>query len=534
MAADNKDPNSKADSDREALFVDRDDESTSPFVDRDVDDFHSISLDTPEDADPGYAAFAEELDDPLADWPSPESALDDLPEIRNRAPAPQDRSAEDEGAVGLGFGARPEYEPAFDDVSGDNEEIEDISPGSSDDLLFADDDSSPDPHVADAVDSDAAPAVDTPAQKSVAEPLATIRSSAPPIDDVPKPPAAGPKDTVEPAPDSEDVVYASASASRDAEEQYFEELHFEDEARDAPDDDFDDEEFVDDFLNDLDPPGAEDEADPEREFEDPLFDESPLLTSAAASTIERANSGDTRIDTTDELPRSDRGAIDTSDDAPERTLPIGMIIVVLIALVFLGIGGYGVVQQRAEMQSEIRELQARLATTVTPEEAEAERELQRQVQLENESLSTELEALNAENSELTRQLEELKALVEEKETAEAASAKAAAEQKAAAQKRAEAAAAQKSAAPTPRSSSGAVAGGWFVNFGSYAERALAERWAAKLSVSDGQVVVQSASASGKTLYRVRVVDLNSQDAAERVATALERQYQLPRLWVGKN
>jgi hypothetical protein len=31
-----------------------------------------------------------------------------------------------------------------------------------------------------------------------------------------------------------------------------------------------------------------------------------------------------------------------------------------------------------------------------------------------------------------------------------------------------------------------------------------------------------------------VIDLPSQDRAERVATALERQHQLPRLWVGKD
>ena len=73
-----------------------------------------------------------------------------------------------------------------------------------------------------------------------------------------------------------------------------------------------------------------------------------------------------------------------------------------------------------------------------------------------------------------------------------------------------------------------------MNFGSYAQKNVADRWAAEISVQDGRVVVQNATAAGKTLYRVRVVGLATQDRAERVATALERQYQLPRLWVGKN
>ncbi|MDP5054293.1 MAG: SPOR domain-containing protein, partial [Congregibacter sp.] len=77
MAEDNNDPttNAKIDADqdnqpsRREVFIDRDDDSRSPFVDRDgSDEFPESELES-EHADPGYAAFADEFDDPLADWP---------------------------------------------------------------------------------------------------------------------------------------------------------------------------------------------------------------------------------------------------------------------------------------------------------------------------------------------------------------------------------------------------------------------------------------------------------------------------------
>ena len=72
-----------------------------------------------------------------------------------------------------------------------------------------------------------------------------------------------------------------------------------------------------------------------------------------------------------------------------------------------------------------------------------------------------------------------------------------------------------------------------MNFGSYAQRQVANRWASRLTVGEGKVVVKTASTAGKTVYRVRVVDLATQDAAKRVAIALERQHALPPLWVGR-
>lgn len=507
MAEDDKDPqigashedSSSQDEEHRELFVDRDDDSSPPFVDSDYGDEFPGSSDEPEDVDPGYAAFSSELEDPLADWPSPDAPLEDLPEMRQQKAATQAFEQESERGLDSNPGAQVQDSP--DDESNDEVLLSFSSHSSddrSDDVLFDDADDNVDANAPDVVDGD-----DVSAADSYDEP------------DLP----------------ADDFVLDDESNDEPLPEQ--------NEAFDASEEDFE-EEFVDDFLNDLDPP-EEEELPAVDDFEDEF--DAPMAATAivAASSVERAAPHETPdmngFDTESNPPAAGRPIQDT---APEesRGFPLGMIAVVGVALVLLGIGGYGVVQQRGDMQSEIRELQAKLATTMSPEEAEAERERQRQVQLQNESLNTELEALSAENSALAQQLAELEATqaaqisaAAEKRAQEEAAAKAAAErasQQAAAKKQA---AAQSS---TRSTGSAAAKGPWFVNFGSYADRTIAQRWANKLNVDSGEVVVQTATAANKTLYRVRVIGLSSQDSAERVATALERQYQLPRLWVGKN
>ena len=49
--------------------------------------------------------------------------------------------------------------------------------------------------------------------------------------------------------------------------------------------------------------------------------------------------------------------------------PMAMIAVAILALILLGVGGYGVVKQRAATQEERRQLQATLATAVEPGKA---------------------------------------------------------------------------------------------------------------------------------------------------------------------
>ena len=308
-----------------------------------------------------------------------------------------------------------------------------------------------------------------------------------------------------------------------------------------------DEDVVDDFLNDLD--------DADSDYSDSDYSasnydedsgapgaETPAGDSAFIDTMRDARANLAREMSESEGAHAVRAKADTpSAPAPAKAdeerpsgPPLGTIALVALALIALGAGAYGVIQQRGAMQTEIRELQAQLANTLSAEEAAAERERQRQIELENETLRSEREALQADNAALSERADRLQAQLARQQ---ASSEQAAAAQKAAAQREAERQLARRqreeSAGAQAAANASAPAGYWFVNFGSYAQRQVANRWASRLTVGEGRVVVKTASAAGKTVYRVRVVDLATRDAAERVSIALERQHALSPLWVGR-
>lgn len=310
-----------------------------------------------------------------------------------------------------------------------------------------------------------------------------------------------------------------------------------------------DEDVVDDFLNDLD--------DTDSDYSDSGYGENrgapgaetPAGDSAFIDTMRDARANLAREMSESEGAHAVRAKADTpSAPAPAKAdeerpsgPPLGTIALVALALalIALGAGAYGVIQQHGAMQTEIRELQAQLANTLSAEEAAAERERQRQIELENETLRSEREALQADNAALSERADRLQAQLARQQ---ASNEQAAAAQKAAAQREAAAREAERQLARRQREESAgaqaaanasAPAGYWFVNFGSYAQRQVADRWASRLTVGEGRVVVKTASAAGKTVYRVRVVDLATRDAAERVSIALERQHALSPLWVGR-
>ena len=310
-----------------------------------------------------------------------------------------------------------------------------------------------------------------------------------------------------------------------------------------------DEDVVDDFLNDL------DDADSDysvSDYGDSGYDENrgaPGAETPAGDSAFIDTMRDARANLAREMRESEgvRARADTpSAPAPAKTTnerpsgsPLGTIALLALALIALGAGAYGVIQQSSAMQTEIRELQAQLANTLSAEEAAAERERQRQIELENETLRSEREALQADNAALSERADRLQAQLARQQ---ASNEQAAAAQKAAAQREAAAREAERQLARRQREESAgaqaaanasAPAGPWFVNFGSYAQRQVADRWASRLTVGEGRVVVRTASTAGKTVYRVRVVDLATRDAAERVAIALERQHGLSPLWVGR-
>ena len=328
-----------------------------------------------------------------------------------------------------------------------------------------------------------------------------------------------------------------------------------------------DEDVVDDFLNDLDDADSGDSdysgsdyGDSDSNYGDSNYSDSdygenrgaPGAATPAGDCAFIDTMRDARANLAREMSESEGArAVLANADTPSAPAPakadeerpsgphLGTIALLALALVALGAGAYGVIQQRGAMQAEIRELQAQLASTLSADEAAAEHQRRRQIELENETLRSEREALQVENAALGERVSRLQAQLARQQ---ASNEKAAAAQKAAAQRQAAAREAERQLARRQREESAesqaaanasAPAGPWFVNFGSYAQRQVADRWASRLTVAEGRVVVKTASAAGKTVYRVRVVDLATRDAAERVAVTLERQYALPRLWVGR-
>lgn len=510
-------------------FVDRDDDSSPVFTDPDyAEDFPAgDSGEDDGEPDPGYAAFSSELEDPLADWPSPDAALEELPEVRQAADR-REQLVQVETKKNE-FDDESPMPPSGEAAQFENDSTASFSLGGPDMVdrdqnTVEEDDALVDAEEATPAIIDQEPVGDAEAPEDELESFFEEEESEESV-----------SKTTDFLPE-EEVLFEEDDDLTDDFDDGFGEAFNEGIGEDAGDDI--DEDLVDDFLNDLDPPDDESPRDP---FD--LEDEA----SGASGALMGQRMSDSFDDDLEMDESEDSGATgglsaltNTTTEADEsnaRGLPIAMIAVVALALLLLAVGGYGVVKQRGEMQSEIRDLQARLATTISPEEAEAEREAQRQIAVQNESLAAEIDALGAENAELAAQLETLEAQLAERQAAAKvqaeAAAKAQATREAAARRSAEQAAAQRSTTQKDASSTSAR-GPWFVNFGSYAQRDVANRWADRLETSSGEVIVQSATAAGKQIYRVRVVGLANQDEAERIATRLERQYQLPRLWVGKN
>jgi len=209
------------------------------------------------------------------------------------------------------------------------------------------------------------------------------------------------------------------------------------------------------------------------------------------------------------------------------TWPIGLIAVAALALVLLAAGGYGVMKQRAAMEQEIRELQAQLALTANPEEVSNTRASLGSLQEDNRELRTTLNALRDENRQLSDTLAGLEQQLVAQRDATARATPAAATTPAVATPL------PAGAPPTPAEPAPASGGDWFVNFGSYSERSVAEQWSTRLQPASGRVTVSRAQRDGSTYYRVRVVDLASDSQAQTVARKLEQDYGLSKLWVGR-
>lgn len=463
MAPDDKDKSPsdddwERDSDRDDAWPD------DALTDRDDDDAPPLSGMGDSAQDPGYAAFSEDFDDPLSDWPTPQAA---------NSGAGEDTSIErsqGDAQLGASPGTRkPPYDP-FDDSQED--EVPAQSGGGTGDDGYAE-----------VWDGDLA--------------------------------NAGTGD-----------FHSGDSSDRQPP--------LVDRDEDVPTAAFEDaDEYIDDFLEDLDdPPPAERSTDKGVEAATATFgkaDDPKEAGPAALALGAMASEADSPDgDPIDRAVEESRQRFYNEGEGGRRGVPLLMIGVALLALVLLGIGGYGVVEERKALQAEIRELQARLATASTGLSAQAAREAeaaQEAMTRRVEQLESQLASLQAENEALQQPVADAEGtpgepeapeVVEDTETAPANVVSTAA-----------------AAAPTASAPS-AGEGAWFVNFGSYAQREVAELWASRLQVDAGSVEVQTAQTGAGTFYRVRIAGLQGRESAERVATALEREFDLPRLWVGKN
>lgn len=294
-------------------------------------------------------------------------------------------------------------------------------------------------------------------------------------------------------------------------------------------DDFETEEPEQD-LWDLDP-------NPQGSFDDdpPVAPPEPATVAAAAAFTAR----DKTAEEWDEFEDDDYE--EQQEEARELNISMGMIVVAVFALILLGAGGYGIIEERASLQTEIRQLQARLATSASPEEVAASREATTRANERSTRMQQEIAELGRENrslqaiiSGLESQLASQQAALDQTTPSPAPTAQPAqaatpdpvkAEQKPAAE--------QAASAPAGEPVT-ARAGSWFVNFSSYGQRATAQNWADKLKPQSGRVVVAEAQSNGRTIYRVRVINLGDKQAAEAVASQLQQAFGTGKLWVGRS
>jgi len=312
-----------------------------------------------------------------------------------------------------------------------------------------------------------------------------------------------------------DTPYAPAYREEEEDMDSYRERPFENQDMAAEDEAGEQDNGLYDNLTDND---AEDHATPATE---------PWNTQQFAATSEDPWTDDPDyVDDTDE-----------SDPDFNQRLPMGLLLVAVIAVVLLIAGGYGVMQQRAESKEEIRQLHAALATAASDEDIEKVRTEATALQSENAELQDLVYDLQIENRKLTDLVAGLEAQIEAANTKPARPAAAPVEKKtarAAAQPApvAKTPSADKPATSTPAAGTPAATH-WFVNFGSYGQQSVADSWRDKLEPSAGEVITAASERDGRTFYRVRVVNLPDKETANTVARALEKQYGLQRLWVGQ-
>ena len=296
---------------------------------------------------------------------------------------------------------------------------------------------------------------------------------------------------------------------------------FEDEDLDEEDleddNDLEEDDFEnDDLEDDLD--DEEDDIDPEDDGDDGDLDEDDFED----DDEDNSDENDDRL----EMPLT---AAETA--APEVTTSrsVWPMLVGLVAIVLISVGGWGLFEERGELQARINELERNQsqAKSMSPVEASA-----------LSALETDNAALKLQLDGLYRDYELAMAEIARLQEATAMSAQDASDSGVPEQTtETNTSAVPADKAPDAEQESGSVPtpGDWFVNVGAFSVAQSAVNLSARLTDSGFNAVVREMSTDdGKTLTRVRVIGLDNREDALRVAQDLESNYGTGPVWVGQN
>jgi cell division protein FtsN len=225
----------------------------------------------------------------------------------------------------------------------------------------------------------------------------------------------------------------------------------------------------------------------------------------------------------------DNGLTDRAVDTPDAraTRSAWPMLVGFVAVMLIAVGGWGLFEERAALQTRINELERS----------------QSQAQSTTSVDTSVLSALETDNAALKLQLDGLYrdyelAMVEIASLKEATELTA--EDEPDEDGRASAVAAQPEI-PAPTSDTESTldtddaSGSWFVNIGAYSVPQSAENIAAQLADGGVDAVVQEISTDdGKVLFRVRVTGLSTREDARQVGNDLESRYGINPVWVGQS
>ena len=277
------------------------------------------------------------------------------------------------------------------------------------------------------------------------------------------------------------------------------------------DDDIDDEDREDDGLEYDDEDDLEDDEDLDEDDLEEEDDEND------ADSTDEHNSG------------FDNGLTDRAADTPDAqaTRSAWPMLVGFVAVMLIAVGGWGLFEERAALQTRINELERS----------------QSQAQSTNSVDTSVLSALEADNAALKLQLDDLYrdyelAMAEITSLQEAREITAT---DAPEEDERVSAVATKPEVSTPTSDTELTldtddaTGSWFVNIGAYSVPQSAENIAAQLADGGVDAVVQEISTDdGKVLFRVRVIGLSTREDARQVGNDLESRYGINPVWVGQS